>query len=448
MVGTAHTVTRRGRADNAVPARRPSRVTVVTFAERAPVRPRSWEKRRGDDSDDFARSVAPQQIRHKTPRRTGFKMSETAVSTRLASMDNLKVALVAGVIVGHVTMAWSGSGGWVFEEPPVREPLQGLLLMASIVGVLFAMPLFFLVAGLFTPASLERKGLRRFAIDRTVRLLTPVVFFVVVLTPPIEYVDPDNTGWSGDFWTFLPVVCWGHLPPAPGPTWFLGVLLGFSLLYAVLRAKWPRRSTVAGPLRSWHVVFAAVVVALSSYPLRLAVPLGEERWHVAVGQAPAWMVGFAIGVLGAERGWFHPLEPTLARRVRRVAWAALSVCAVVVGVVVALGVDPAVFAGGGTWQSIVLAVLEGAIMVTVSLWLVDVFDRRFTHQGPLGRELSRAAYAAFLVHQIVLVALVLMSRVLPWPPELKYVAVCALGLLGSFGLGAAIVRLPGVSRVL
>lgn len=375
-------------------------------------------------------------------------MSDTALSTRLASLDNLKVALVAGVIVGHVTMAWSGSGGWVFEEAPVREPLQGLLLMASITGVLFAMPLFFLIAGLFTPASLQRKGLRRFVVDRTVRLLTPVVFFVLVFTPPIEYVDPSNDGWPGDFWGFVPVVWWGQLPPAPGPTWFLGVLLAFSVLYAVLRTRWPPRTSASVPLRTRHLVLAAFAVAASSFVLRLAVPLGEERWHVAIGQAPAWIVSFALGVLGAERGWFRPLEPTLARRIRYVGWAAVALCVAVVGVVVALGADSALFAGGGRWQSLVLATLEGVIVVTVPLWLVDLFQRRFDRQGAFGRQLSRAAYAAFLVHQAVLVGLVLLSRLVPWPPEPKYVTVCALGLVGSFGLGAAILRLPGVSRVL
>lgn len=375
-------------------------------------------------------------------------MSETAVSTRLASLDNLKVALVAGVIVGHVTMAWSGSGGWVFEEAPVRGPLQGLLLMASITGVLFAMPLFFLIAGLFTPASLQRKGLRRFAADRTVRLLAPIVFFVLVFTPPIEYVDPSNDGWPGDFWGFLPLVWWGQLPPAPGPTWFLGVLLAFSVLYAVLRTRWPPRTRASVPLRTRRLVLAAFAVAASSFVLRLAVPLGEERWHVAVGQAPAWVVSFALGVLGAERGWFRPLEPALARTVRYVGWGAVALCVAVVGVVVALGADPALFAGGGRWQSLVLATLEGVIVVTVPLWLVDLFQRRFDRQSAFGQHLSRAAYAAFLVHQGVLVVLVLLSRLVPWPPEPKYVTVCVLGLAGSFGLGSAMVRIPGVGRVL
>lgn len=372
---------------------------------------------------------------------------EPATPSRLAFADNLKVALVAGVIVAHATMAWTGLGGWVFEEPPAREPLLGVLRMVLVVGVLFGMPLFFLVAGTFTPASLERKGLRRFAADRTIRLLVPMAFFILVFTPPVEYVDPGNAGWSRGYWAFVPYIWW-QWPPPPGPTWFLAVLWVFSLAYALLRTRWPRRTPGAVPLRAWPLVVAAATVTAASYLLRLAVPFGEERWHIAVAQAPGWIMGFTIGALAGEQGWFRSLEPGLAPRIRHVAWAAIVGCAVLVGIGVATGTDPELFAGGGTWQSAVFAMIEGVIVVTVSLWLVDLFRRRFNHQGALARELSRAAYAAFLVHQIVLVGLVLASRQMPWPPELKYLAVSLLGVTLSFGFGAAVVRLPGVARIL
>jgi len=167
---------------------------------------------------------------------------------------------------------------------------------------------------------------------------------------------------------------------------------------------------------------------------------------LAVAQSPAWVAGFALGVLGGERGWFQPVESNLARAARRIGWAAIAVCVVVVAVV-ASGPGTDVLFGDGTWQSLALTVLEGTIMVTVSVWLVDLFQRRFDHRGPLGRELSRAAFAAFLVHQLVLVGLVLASRHLAWPPEVKYVTVVSAGVTLSFAVGWLIVRVPGLSRI-
>ena len=49
------------------------------------------------------------------------------------------------------------------------------------------------------------------------RLLAPSLLFVLLLTPPIEYVDPDAAGWTGGYWAFVPHV-WSMWPPAPGPT--------------------------------------------------------------------------------------------------------------------------------------------------------------------------------------------------------------------------------------
>lgn len=369
-----------------------------------------------------------------------------AEPARAVYADNLKVVLVCGVVVAHVTMAWTAlQGTWVFSEPAVRDPALSVLRLATIVGALVGMPLFFLVAGMFTPASLRRKGLRRYAVDRTIRLLVPSLLFVLLLTPPIEYVDPEAGDWAGGFWAFVPHV-WSIWPPAPGPTWFLGVLLVFSLVYGVVRTVRPHGAAGPRPLHARQLVAVAVAIAVASYLLRIAVPMGHEVWHLALGQAPAWIAGFTLGILGGERGWFRPIEPRLARGARRVGWAATASCVVFVATVASTSELDVLF-GGGTWQSLVLAVLEGTIVVTVSLWLVDVFQRRVDHQGRVAATMSRAAFAAFLVHQGVLVALVLGSRQVEWPPEVKYLAVASLGVALSFAAGSVLVRVPGLSRL-
>lgn len=367
----------------------------------------------------------------------------TTESSRFAYADNLKLMLVIGVVVAHATMAWTGVGTWVFDEPPVREPLLSALSIFELVGALFGLALFFLIAGAFTPRSLARKGLRRFLVDRTVRLGVPMLFFVVVLSPVVEYADPDAAGWTRGFPAFAVHTWW---PPAPGPTWFLGVLLVFSAVYAVVRTVFPRRPATA-QMRARHLWAAGMIVVVGSYLVRIAVPLGEERWRLAVGQAPAWIVGFAIGVAGAERGWFDRIASTTSHRLCQVAWAAVAGTALVFGMANALGADLDPFGGGGTWQSLVVTVVEAALVVAMSLWLLDVFRRRFDRQGPFARELSRAAFAAFVVHQVILVGLVLATRHVPWPPEVEYLGVAVLGVAGSFALAWLLVRLPGVSRI-
>ncbi|HET9632556.1 MAG TPA: acyltransferase family protein [Terrabacter sp.] len=357
--------------------------------------------------------------------------------------DNLKVVLVSGVIVAHTTMAWTHVGNWVFEEPLVREPLLSVLTLVTAIVSLFGMPLFFLVAGYFTPKSLSRKGFGRFVGDRAVRLLVPMLAYVLLLSAPIEFVDPENAGWIGGFREFVPHVLW---PPAPGPTWFLGVLFVFSVGYGVLRAAVPARAEPRSVPGFGRLVLLAVVVAVAAFPIMTVAPLGQEVWRLAVAQSPAWLAGFALGVAARERGWL-PLEPRLGRRIRWTAWSALAAGVGVFVLATATGMDLRLLLGGGSWQSAVIAVIEGLLVVFASLWVVDLFERRFDAQGPRGRALSRAAYGAFLVHQGVLVALVLASHRLGWPPEVSYAAVTALGVAVSFVLGHLLTRVPGIRKV-
>ena len=208
----------------------------------------------------------------------------------------------------------------------------------------------------------------------------------------------------------------------------------------------PQRRVGPQPLRAWQLVAVAVAITAVSYPLRMVVPMGHEVWHLALAQSPAWVAGFILGVLGGERGWYRRLDPGLARGVRRTGWAAIAACFVFVSAVAVTSELDVTF-GGGTWQSLVLAALEGTIVVTVSLWLIDLFQRRFDQQGRVGATMSRAAFAAFLVHQGVLVALVLSIRHVELPPEVKYLTVASLGVVLSFAIGSLLVRIPGLSRV-
>ncbi len=365
---------------------------------------------------------------------------------RSAYADNLKVLLVVGVIVAHATMAWTDNDAWVLDEPPVREPLLTLLNLAALVGVSFAMATFFLIAGSFTPRSLERKGLRRFLVDRTLRFGVPLVFYMLALGPIVEYVDSqDNAGWDKGYWAFVKH-SWRH--PAPGPLWFLEVLLVFSVVYAIVRAVVPRRTTAWTPLNARSLVLVGVVAAVAFYVVRLVVTFEEEVGQdLFLGQAPAWVTAFIIGVVGAERGWFEAIAPELSRRLFQVAWSAVAGVVIVVSVDVgAIGADIEEFFGGGTWQSATLAVLQAALVVAMPIWLLDVFRRRVNNQGRLMVTMSRAAFAAFIVHQVVLVGTVLATRHVDWPPEVEFPMAAALAVIGSFGIGALLVRLPRVSR--
>lgn len=115
-----------------------------------------------------------------------------ALHARAAYLDNLKVALVAAIIAVHGVVGYSSwEGAWAYEPaaevrlaPVTENVLGGLVLPVT----LFAMGLFFMMSGLVTPGSLMRKGPRRFARDRLVRLGIPLVVWTFGIWPAVVYV--------------------------------------------------------------------------------------------------------------------------------------------------------------------------------------------------------------------------------------------------------------------
>jgi hypothetical protein len=83
-------------------------------------------------------------------------------AARLLFIDNIRIYLTILVILHHLMIIYSGSGGWIYHEG--REDA-----VASAVGGWFTglnqsyfMGLFPLVAAYFVPGSYDRKGAARF----------------------------------------------------------------------------------------------------------------------------------------------------------------------------------------------------------------------------------------------------------------------------------------------
>ncbi|KRE29560.1 hypothetical protein ASG80_19150 [Agromyces sp. Soil535] len=111
-------------------------------------------------------------------------------STRHVYVDNLKVILIALVIVGHAIIGYTEFDAWSYAD--VREvtlaPVTAIVLF--VLGAPFGLlviPLLFLVAGLLTPPSVERKGTGRFVGDRLLRLGVPFIVFALLIWPLLEY---------------------------------------------------------------------------------------------------------------------------------------------------------------------------------------------------------------------------------------------------------------------
>jgi fucose 4-O-acetylase-like acetyltransferase len=108
-----------------------------------------------------------------------------------------------------------------------------ILTLFTATNQAYFMGFLFLLAGYFTPGSLERKGYARFLSDRFLRLGVPLLVFGLILGPLTVAMVTAAEGKG--FWSTL-VWLWNHRLFINGPLWFNQALMMFSLAYCACRA--------------------------------------------------------------------------------------------------------------------------------------------------------------------------------------------------------------------
>jgi len=367
---------------------------------------------------------------------------------RFIYLDNLKVLMVVGVIVVHAAIVYGVGGSFYLEDyDSMADVSVGVLTTVAGVGFLFGLGAFFLIAGRLSGPSLDRKGPRRFVLDRLVRLGVPVLFYVVVIAPVMEYVKYRDEGGAQGFVSYA-----GEQlsDPAPGPTWFLEALLIFSLVYALVRALRPARGLSSSePLRGWQVVTVAVAIAPLSFLTHLVFPYGEEHFHIQFALFPQYAILFGLGCAAGRRGWLETLTPQLRRRCGRVGLAAVVLLPVLLlaGGFTESDAKQDLYGGGWHWQAAGMSLLEASLAATLPLFLIGWSREHWTRQGPRLRQMAAAAYGAFVIHPPLIVGLALALHPAAIAAELKFALVVLGAVAGAFGITSMAVRSVAVSRV-
>lgn len=369
-------------------------------------------------------------------------------------MDSLRTILVAWIIGGHALLGYSAIGGWAYDEVnEVTFAPTSELVLAALLGptALFLMGTFFLVAGLFTPGSLDRKGPRRFARGRALRLGLPFAASALVLWPASLWFAYWSAGESVSYWWLLS----GrnrHLDS--GALWFAEVLLIFSLGYLLwhrmtggAREGGPRRSTIG----SMTLLTVAGGIAATTFLVRLVFPARDTQiGDLHLWQWPQLATMFGFGIVSAR----HGLAERVPDRLRRTS-GLVTVCTVLTIPFIALGMgvdnlarDVGPFLGGWRSEALVVASAEAMLVVFGSIWLLGVAQRTFSGTGRFSLAAAHSSFAAFILQGPVLIALSVALRPMAAPAEVKAPLVAALGILVCFGLGWIVVKRTALGRFL
>jgi hypothetical protein len=192
---------------------------------------------------------------------------------------------------------------------------------------------------------------------------------------------------------------------------------------------------------------AALATGAAAFFLRLVWPVGATPFGLQLGYFASYVVLFAAGCAGASSCWLTSLPAGQRRLWLAVAWVTLPVLPLVTQlapVIPALGGDTS---GGLNIQAVVYAFWEPLVAWGFIMALLHLFEQRKHSLGATWRALGRRAYAIFIIHPPVLVALALAWRAVAAPHLVKFAITGTATCLACYWLAGLLLRLPPIRRV-
>jgi glucans biosynthesis protein C len=362
------------------------------------------------------------------------------------------------VIVHHSVEPYASATTMYTRLPD--PPVPGLWAFLE-VNAAFGMGIWFLLGGIFTPGSVDRRGLAGFLRDRAVRLGIPLIFAFLLLIPfegwfyHLAYEPWPAVGYW-DYFVHDFLGFGGRPPNWPesrwpdanfGHFWFVEHLLLYSFCYGIWRMVAPehRNSTQLPPPNHLTIALYAIGLAVATYAVRHWYP--QDRWIAFLGfvqmepaHLPQYISLFAIGILAGRNDWLASMPTD-----RALPW-------LVLGIVLGLGCY--LLVGSGiinhmNSQSLVVCVWEAPLCTAMCVGVPVVFRELASRQNSLIHMLSADSYAAYVSHFpiVMIVQWLLIGTALPVAAR---ILVTILGsILLTFLMSEYVVlRIPGIRRIL
>ncbi|WCT13100.1 acyltransferase family protein [Mucilaginibacter jinjuensis] len=376
--------------------------------------------------------------------------SAPAQPQKLFYIDNIRIILTALVVLHHVFVAYGAPGGWYYLEKTTN--MGALIPMTMVVSInqSFFMGFFFLLAAYFTQSSYDRKGAARFLSDRLLRLGVPLLFYSLIFSPFLIYLvyyfaEGHHTPYLQYLGGFDDWVDFGVL-------WFVAALLLFTFVYIIWRSitqKATAHTNLPVPTTGRIILFA-LTLGLISFLVRIVFPVGWVLKPLGFqpGHFTQYVGLFIVGLLAYKNNWFNELPARTGKQMGLFAILLFLFFPVFYIIKAKLNMPISWFSGGFHWQTLLYAVWEQCIGISIITALLTRGKRLWNKSTPFLAKLSRSAFAVYIFHPLAIISLSLIVRSWAVDPAVKLLVVTPLAVLCSFLIGRLIVLIPGVKKII
>lgn len=315
------------------------------------------------------------------------------------------------------------------------------------INMAFFMGLFFLISAYFLGSSYERKGSGKYLKDRIVRLGTPILVFVLLIFPIMDFLlYSSNVSFSSYYLSSYLGIFSNQSSIDLGHLWFLFVLLLFSAAYVVWRVffKSPSLPKIDFPSAKAIIGFISAMTILV-FIVRIWSPINSWLpFHLfEPAHFPQYMLMFFAGLMAYQNDWLNKIPASAAWKWLSIASWSFAAFGIMYGVW-----GSAVLAGGFTIPSLAGAAWESTMCVSMSIGLLALFKNRFSSTSTFRTALSNNAYASYLTHVPIIVALQYLLIDATVPSLAKFAIVSLVGVPLSFIISDLIRRVPRANKIL
>lgn len=373
-------------------------------------------------------------------------------SRRLYFIDNLRWFVIIIVVFVHTTVTYSHIGGWYYYENQV-DSLDVLSKLVSVIFNTFSQAYFmgflFLLAGYFVPLSYDKKGIAKFIKDRLVRLGAPLIFYIFIIDPFINFVLLErylsNSPYSfTQFYShYLKSL---NFLGGTGPLWFAEALLIFSIFYALFR--FVKNNVIKSYAPDYlpsnkTITLLILLVSIFVFIIRLFYPINTAFYNLQLCFFTQYIVMFILGILCYRTNLLLRLPYKFGMKWLKISlFGGFLLWVLMLALGGGLSGNDKAYYGGFYWQAAAYGFWESVFCAGVSLGLIVFFRDKLNFRNRLTGFLSDNYFGVYVFHAPILIFISITLRHIYIYPLLKILIVGTLAIISSFLFSYIIKKLP------
>ena len=352
--------------------------------------------------------------------------------TRLYYLDWLRVLAFTAVFFYHCGRFFNDSD-WHIKNSSTSTFANTLMSFFELWG----MPLIFLISGASIYLALRPHGAMRFLRERVLRLLIPLIFGILVLSPPQKYLERvTHEQFQGSFLEYLPIYfgdvkLWnGEFDWLGVHLWYLAYLFLFTLvllpLFAAIKtSKGQRITDLLAQLSSRHgIIFLWVIPGI--VVILLTDPYG------ILGPAPSEAVSRLFFAIFVIYGFLIFSDPRIKKAIVQQRWIALITAVVLM---VAFPMINNLLENDPSIMHATLGIsLAGVLLWTCLLTVLGFGMHYLTANHRLLAYTNEAVLPVYILHQPVILFIGFFIIQLPLSILTKYLIIAILALAITLGI--------------